>query len=132
MVRQDSGMGAAAEAAREADVHGSDDATPTLSTHVLDTRLGQPAAGVRVRLEHVLADGAVVGAGEGVTDRDGRIRRLCRDALHAGVYRLVVDLHDLSGFFGTLIVEIHVDDASRSYHVPLLVSPFGITLYRGS
>jgi 5-hydroxyisourate hydrolase len=132
MVRQDTGMRAAVDAAREADMQGRDDGTPTLSTHVLDTRLGQPAAGVRVRLEHVLADGAVVAAGEGVTDPDGRVRRLARDPLRAGVYRLVVDLHELSGFFGTLIVEIHVDDASRSYHVPLLVSPFGITLYRGS
>jgi 5-hydroxyisourate hydrolase len=54
-------------------------------------------------------------------------------SLTIGVYRLTFDLHDYSsGFFRTIALELHVDDATRNYHVPLLVSPFSITSYRGS
>jgi 5-hydroxyisourate hydrolase len=110
-----------------------DEPTARISTHVLDTQLGVPAVGVVVRLEHILADGAMVDAGHGTTDEDGRIRQLSRDALVPGAYRLTFDLHRYSeGFFRTVVLEIHVDDASRSYHVPLLIAPFGITTYRGS
>jgi 5-hydroxyisourate hydrolase len=109
------------------------DHVAVISTHALDTERGVPAAGVSVRLEHVLADGAVVDAGHGVTDDDGRIRRLSRDELVPGAYRLTFDLHRYSeGFFRTIVLEIHVDDASRSYHVPVLIAPFSITTYRGS
>jgi 5-hydroxyisourate hydrolase len=105
-----------------------------ISTHVLDTQLGAPAAGVRVRLFHVVADGAAVDAGEGVTDADGRVRQLSRGPLVEGIYRLTFDLHDHAsgGFFRAVSLEIHVQDVSRSYHVPLLVSPFSVTSYRGS
>src|SRR3954470_10964265 len=109
------------------------DHVAVISTHALDTQRGVPAAGVSVRLEHVLADGAVVDAGQGITDLDGRIRQLSRDELVQGAYRLTFDLHRYSeGFFRTIVLEIHVDDATRSYHVPLLVGPFSITTYRGS
>lgn len=104
-----------------------------ISTHILDTQRGRPAAGVRVRLEHLVADGAAVAAGSGVTDGDGRIGQLSTGMLSAGSYRLIFDLHDyFAGFFRTVSLELHVDDPSRSYHVPLLVSPFSITAYRGS
>ena len=104
-----------------------------ISTHALDTERGVPAAGVSVRLEHVLADGATVEAGHGITDEDGRIRRLSRETLVPGAYRLTFDLHRYAeGFFRVIVLEIHVDDASRSYHVPLLIAPFSITTYRGS
>ena len=106
---------------------------PTISTHVLDTRLGVPAAGIRVRLEHLVADGAAVAAGSGVTDLDGRLARLSSGPLVAGSYRLTFDLHDYSpGFFRTVTLELHVDDVTRSYHVPLLISPYSVTSYRGS
>ena len=109
------------------------DHAAVISTHALDTEHGVPAVGVSVRLEHVLADGAVVDAGHGVTDSDGRIHQLSRDALVPGAYRLTFDLHRYSGgFFRAIVLEIHVDDASRSYHVPLLIAPFSITTYRGS
>lgn len=109
------------------------EAGPTFSTHILDTQLGAPAAGVHVRLEHVLADGARIPAGEGVTDASGRIRSLVDGPLVAGAYLLTFDLHDAGGgFFRTVSLEIHVDDPGRSYHVPLLVAPFSITSYRGS
>lgn len=89
--------------------------------------------GVRVRLEHLLADGAPVTAGSGVTDMDGRITRLSSGPLSPGSYRLTFDLHEhFGGFFRSVSLELHVDDPLRDYHVPLLVSPFAITSYRGS
>lgn len=109
-----------------------DQSGPTISTHVLDTALGRPAVGVRVRLDHVVDDGAPVRAGEGITDVDGRIRRLPSGPLTAGIYRLTFELHERGGLFRTLILELHIDDATRSYHVPLLVAPYAITTYRGS
>ena len=109
------------------------DAGPHISTHVLDTQLGIPAAGIRVRLERLVADGAPIRAGSGVTDADGRIARLSDGPLEAGSYRLTFDLHDYSiGFFRTVTLELHVADTTRNHHVPLLVSPFSITSYRGS
>ena len=96
--------------------------TVSLSTHVLDTGSGRPAAGVRVELER---DGQVVGAGE--TDGDGRIARLA-DALGAGDYRLV--FHPPSPFFRRVSLELEL--AHGHYHVPLLVSPYGCASYRGS
>ncbi len=101
---------------------------PTISTHVLDTATGQPAAGVRVRLVRD-ADGVVLT--DTMTNADGRIRDLLAGhALETGGYRLEFVLGD--GFFRSLAVWLAVDDASRSYHVPLLRAPFGLTTYRGS
>lgn len=109
------------------------EAGPHISTHVLDTRIGAPAAGVRVRLEHLVADGAAVTAGSGVTDADGRVAQLSDGPLLAGAYRLTFDLHDYAaGFFRTVALELHIEDPNRSYHVPLLISPFSVTSYRGS
>jgi len=105
---------------------------PTISTHVLDTELGQPAVGVPVRLSMILDDGALSQVGEGMTDLDGRIGALVVP-LVPGAYRLTFELHEYRrGFFRQVTLEIAVDDASRSYHVPLLIAPFGITTYRGS
>lgn len=106
----------------------------TISTHVLDTESGRPAAGVPVRLGRVLADGAVVPAGSGRTDSDGRIAALLEGPLSVGIYRLSFEVHEYRPrcFFREVILEVNVDDASRSYHVPLLVAPFGVSAYRGS
>jgi 5-hydroxyisourate hydrolase len=94
----------------------------TISTHVLDTEQGRPAAGVRVELYAV--DGALVG--EGVTDADGRIRELA-DA-GEGTYRLV--FHPPSPFFRR--VELEVELGAGHYHVPLLISSYACASYRGS
>jgi 5-hydroxyisourate hydrolase len=94
----------------------------TISTHVLDTERGQPAAGVRVEL--YAADGTL--AGEGVTDSDGRIREL--GAGSPGAYRLV--FHPPSPFFSR--VELEVQLADGHYHVPLLISSYACASYRGS
>jgi len=92
-----------------------------ISTHVLDTAHGEPAAGVRVELYR---GDELVASHE--TDGDGRIRELAD--VEPGVYRLV--FHPPSPFFRRVELELELGD--RDYHVPLLVSPFGCATYRGS
>jgi 5-hydroxyisourate hydrolase len=94
----------------------------SLSTHVLDTSRGEPAAGVRVE---VFRDGNLVSAG--VTGDDGRIAELAAE-LAPGSYRLV--FHPLAGFFERVELEIELDEGH--FHIPLLVSPYSCTTYRGS
>jgi 5-hydroxyisourate hydrolase len=94
---------------------------PSLSTHVLDTGRGVPAAGVRVELTR---DGAPIAAAE--TDADGRAR--LADDLAAGTYRLAFS--PPSAFFTRVELEIVLTDGH--YHVPLLISPYGCASYRGS
>ena len=99
----------------------------TISTHVLDTERGLPAAGVRVEL---LRGDDVVGSG--TTDADGRIADLSRgQSLGPGRYRLVF-ADPPSRFFRRVELEVELDDADRHYHVPLLVSPYSCASYRGS
>jgi len=93
-----------------------------ISTHVLDTALGVPAAGVRVQLFH---DEELVAERE--TDDDGRIRDLAD--VEPGAYRLV--FHPPSPFFTRVEAEIRIE-AGRDHHVPLLLSPYACTIYRGS
>jgi 5-hydroxyisourate hydrolase len=94
----------------------------SLSTHVLDTGRGAPAAGVRVELvgptHQVTAEAA--------TDDDGRAR--LADDLEPGEYRLV--FHPPSPFFTRVELTLRLEDGH--YHVPLLVSPYGCATYRGS
>ena len=94
----------------------------TVSTHVLDTERGRPAAGVRVELFD--ADGDLVG--EVVTNDDGRIPEL-GDA-SAGTYRIV--FHPPSPFFKRVELEVELDDGH--HHVPLLISSYACASYRGS
>jgi len=105
---------------------------PTISTHVLDTMLGLPARGIRVRLSRLVDDGAEVHAGEGKTDADGRVYELLAGDLLPGDYRLTFWLGGRGGFFERVSLDLHIDDVTRTYHVPLLLAPFGLTLYRGS
>jgi 5-hydroxyisourate hydrolase len=94
----------------------------TVSTHVLDTERGRPAAGVRVELFD--ADGDLVG--EGATDADGRIAEL--GSASAGTYRIV--FHPPSPFFKR--VELEVELGEGHHHVPLLISSYACASYRGS
>ncbi len=94
----------------------------TVSTHVLDTELGAPAAGIHVELLRV--DGTL--AGQGVTDEDGRIRDLADT--DPGTFRLV--FHPDSPFFKRVELEIELGDGH--HHVPLLVSSYACATYRGS
>jgi 5-hydroxyisourate hydrolase len=104
----------------------------TLSTHVLDTAAGEPASGVPVRLERA-HDGGWVELAAGVTDADGRLRDWVPDEQwHAGTYRLIFDTADRSPFFPEVTVLFFVAEPDRHHHVPLLLSPYGYTTYRGS
>ena len=96
--------------------------TASLSTHVLDTARGQPAADVRVELSR-----AGTPIASDTTDSDGRVSELARD-LAAGAYTLV--FHPPSPFFRRVELEVELEDGH--YHVPLLVSPFSCASYRGS
>jgi 5-hydroxyisourate hydrolase len=107
----------------------------TISTHVLDTSLGKPAAGIRVTLRH---DGSLLGAGE--TDEDGRVRNLLAGGseLGEGDYTLTFAVADYfsatrrDAFYGDIAINFRIASASGHYHVPLLLSPFGYSTYRGS
>lgn len=110
-----------------------------LTTHVLDTSMGRPAAGVMIRLERRSNSGQWAQVGEGATDSDGRQTSLLGgDALRTGSYRLTFDSGDYfqaSGrecFFPHVAIEFQIMDASQHYHVPLLLSPYGYSTYRGS
>jgi 5-hydroxyisourate hydrolase len=96
--------------------------TVSLSTHVLDTGSGRPAAGVAVEL--LLGDEQVA---SGLTDGDGRIGELA-GGLEPGRYRLAFE--PPSPFFRRVELEVELHDGH--YHVPLLVSPYGCASYRGS
>ena len=97
-------------------------AAVTVSTHVLDTERGRPAAGVHVEL--YAADGRL--AGSGVTDADGRIAALAEG--EPGPYRIV--FHPPSPFFTRVDLEVALDEGH--FHVPLLISSYGCASYRGS
>lgn len=106
----------------------------SISTHVLDTSLGMPAAGITVRLER---DGALVAAG--ATDGDGRVREWSAPvSLDTGAYTLrfrVTEYFEASSresFYEEIAVDFVVRDAAAKYHVPLLLNPFGYATYRGS
>ncbi|MGH2428231.1 MAG: hydroxyisourate hydrolase [Candidatus Limnocylindria bacterium] len=110
---------------------------PTISTHVLDLATGDPASGVGVALFRLADDGTPELISELETDTDGRIRDLLDGVdLADGDYQLAFDVggyaDDPDAFFQSIAVSLRVADASRSYHVPLLVSPFGMSTYRGS
>jgi len=98
----------------------------TVSTHVLDVASGSPAAGVRVTLGSLPAQ---------VTNSEGRIADLTNGGIEPGAYAL---RFDLDGYYGSrphlykkVVLEIDVTEA-RHYHVPLLISPFGVSSYRGT
>jgi 5-hydroxyisourate hydrolase len=113
-----------------------------ISTHVLDTSRGQPASGVRVVLEQLDRDGASMLGREisrGETDADGRIRELSpAGMLEAGRYRLIFDTGSyfaalrVEAFYPQVVVVFVVRDATQHYHVPVLLSPYGYSTYRGT
>ena len=101
-------------------------AKASLSTHVLDTTTGKPAVGVRIELQR---DGK--GIATGVTDVDGRIRELARE-IEAGTYRLIFDTRAYSEEAFFTRVALDIDLVAGHTHVPLLLSRYGVTSYRGS
>ena len=106
---------------------------PTISTHVLDTGRGRPAAGLKVTLFKLELDGRPIRVSETLTDDDGRVRDLMGRPLQPGVYRLRFDVPDGAPvFFKTMAVDFEITDTSRSYHVPLLLAPYSMSTYRGT
>jgi 5-hydroxyisourate hydrolase len=111
----------------------ADAARPTISTHVLDTERGTPAQGVRVTLSRLDVAAAPIRMTQALTDADGRVRDLLERPLQAGDYRLEFDVgHEDGSFFTKIAVDLRVADTNRSYHIPLLLSPYAMTTYRGS
>ena len=109
----------------------------TISTHVLDTTLGTPAAKIPVVLYRVSADGDALELASGETNMDGRVPVLAPAGdLVGGDYRLCFDVAGHFGgresFYSTICIDFIVADTSQHYHVPLLLSPFGYATYRGS
>ncbi|MBV8519422.1 MAG: hydroxyisourate hydrolase [Acidobacteria bacterium] len=100
-----------------------------ITTHVLDTAQGRPAAGMRVTLHR--GDELLF---EGTTNADGRARVLPPEATQPGTYRITFDTgaYNANGFFPEASIVFRIDDATQHHHVPLLLSPFGYATYRGS
>jgi len=125
---------------------------PTISTHVLDNERGQPAVGVQVTLERRHGD-AFTMLTSATTDEDGRIANLLPGQLQAGAYRIAFDAasyfvqggaesgaeHEQGAgetgdecFLQTVAIEFQITDTTRHYHVPLLMTRYACTSYRGS
>ena len=111
----------------------------TITTHILDLALGRPANGVAVVLEfQTESNWRVLGAG--TTDADGRLKNLLPADFKpaAGVYRLIFRTSDYfatqdgESFYPEITISFSVTDAAAHYHVPLLLSPYGYSTYRGS
>jgi 5-hydroxyisourate hydrolase len=104
-----------------------------ITTHVLDTSRGRPAEGVPVSLERQSESGWQL-IGRGKTDADGRTSDLLSSAPEEGQYRLTFDTGSYfdAGFYPEVSVTFVVEQGEEHYHVPLLLSPFGYSTYRGS
>lgn len=105
----------------------------SLSTHVLDAVSGRPAAGIAV----TLTDAAGAAVTTAATDDDGRISKL-GDDLPAGVYRLHFDTGsyfaglDIPTFYPEIVIAFEIISTATKYHVPVLLSPYAYSTYRGS
>jgi 5-hydroxyisourate hydrolase len=105
----------------------------TLSTHVLDAVSGQPATGVAV----TLLDAHHTVLASAVTDGDGRVASI-GDDLAAGIFRLHFDTatyfsaRGITGFYPEIVIAFEITDAAAKLHVPVLLSPYAYSTYRGS
>ena len=106
-----------------------------ITTHVLDTSTGRPAAGVPVRLERQNGE-QWEEVGSGVTDEDGRVGDLVVGDVEPGIYRITFESEayfaEQEHFYPVIRIEFRCAPGRRHYHVPLLLSPFGYSTYRGS
>ena len=111
-----------------------------ITTHVLDVALGRPAQGVPVRLEFLARDRGWIEVARQATDEEGRVRGLtpAGKPLEAGQYRLTFGTGEYfrargeSAFYPEVPVVFEIREPADHYHVPLLLSPFGYSTYRGS
>ena len=112
----------------------------TISTHILDISRGAPAGGVAVHLDLQNTNESWTELSHAWTDEDGRVKPffLVEEPLSGGTYRLVFDTEayftalDIEFFYPQVTVVFKIDDAAQHYHVPLLISPYGYSTYRGS
>jgi 5-hydroxyisourate hydrolase len=111
----------------------------SITTHVLDTSIGRPAAGIAVVLEIESSAGRWKEIGRGATNADGRLTNLLAEgSLAEGTYRLTFETEAyflsraVQAFYPRVKVIFHVRDARQHHHVPLLLSPYGYSTYRGS
>ncbi len=112
----------------------------SITTHVLDTARGRPAAGVAITLELRDDEGRWELIGQGATDSDGRLRTLAPAGwdIVRGVYRISFDTGsyfrsvNVQGFYPEASIVFEVREPGEHYHVPLLLNPFGYSTYRGS
>ncbi len=112
----------------------------TISTHILDTSRGAPASGVAISLEMQNTDESWTELSHAWTDDDGRVKPffLVEQPLPGGTYRLSFDTEGyfsglgVENFYPQVIVIFKIDDTNQHYHVPLLISPYGYSTYRGS
>ena len=109
-----------------------------ITTHVLDTSIGRPGAAIAVELERI-EQGVWHLVGGGVTDADGRLRTLTPEGpVHPGTYRIRFQTaayfaaRRVDGFFPVVEIQFTVVDGAQHHHVPLLLSPYGFSTYRGS
>lgn len=110
----------------------------SITTHVLDLSRGRPARGIAVVLERVEAPQSAL-LGRATTDADGRVKMFTpTPALQPGSYRLTFEVGayfaaaGVEAFYPRVVVEFDVRDATQHHHVPLLLSPYGYSTYRGS
>lgn len=111
-----------------------------ITTHVLDTSRGRPAEGVPLALDHLDAEVGWKKLANAMTDADGRVKHLLPPdhSLASGAYRLIFDVatyyrrHGGECFYPSVPIHFEVKDTGQHYHVPLLLSPFGYSTYRGS
>ncbi len=109
-----------------------------ITTHVLDTAAGRPGRGIAIELERIEGTTWQL-VGGGVTDDDGRLRTLTpQGPVTPGTYRIrfqtgaYFSANGVVGFFPVVEIQFVVADGAQHYHVPLLLSPFGFSTYRGS
>lgn len=109
-----------------------------ITTHVLDVSRGRPARGIAVVLERVGSPQSTMLA-RATTDADGRVKAFSpAPPLQPGTYRLTFEVGpyfaaaSIEAFYPRVVVEFEVRDAAQHHHVPLLLSPYGYSTYRGS
>ena len=103
-----------------------------ITTHILDTAKGKPVSGLAVILSLQSKEGGWRELARGLSNADGRMADWKETRLEKGNYRLVFATAAVSSFYPQVTVEFFVSDPDQHYHVPLLLSPFGYSTYRGS
>ncbi|NBX93347.1 MAG: hydroxyisourate hydrolase [Proteobacteria bacterium] len=109
-----------------------------ITTHVLDVSSGRPASGLRCILERQNSQGTWDKLGESSTNEDGRIEDWWSGPIQGGVYRIefftqaYFEAKKISTFYPSVLVQFEITELNQHYHVPLLLSPFGYSTYRGS